>query len=407
MKSTEAKATQIGLESASGSAAESRLAESIGQPDGTRNGAVLEIILESVPLGIIAVDSDDRIAIVNKTALALLDANRSDVIGRPIDQIAACLQPTQGEGVSERLAGVAYTGTEYFCEISGQLIQVNETHVEASDLSRLLLLRDVTAFSNSNSKLDRLQQQLKELEGEVSQLRKVDHLKSRFISDMSHDLRNPLNSIIGFSSVILKGIDGPITDLQREDLTKINSSGKQLLSMLSDILDVTNLWSGKTELRCSPVNIAELVDSAITDAVSLIGDKDLTLERAIDPNLPVVHADKARVEQVLSHLLGNAIKYTEAGQITVSVSVDEGHVIVSVADTGIGIPAEHLDGIFEEFYRVDDPTAAKLKGLGLGLSISRRLVEMHGGKVWAESEAGIGSTFYFSIPIDAQVKSLT
>jgi signal transduction histidine kinase len=410
MNSTEAKSTQISLEPTSESASASKLAESITPTNGTHNGAFLEGVLEDIPLGIIAVDSSDQIALVNNAALTLLDADRSDVIGRPLDQIAACMQPLQETEISERLVGLVPESTGKICEMSGQLVHVCETTSETdeiSDLSRLLILRDVTSLVSSKERLERLQQQLDDLEKEVTLLRKVDYLKSRFISEMSHDLRNPLNSIIGFSSVILKGIDGPITELQREDLTKINSSGKLLLTMLSDILDVSGLWSGKTELRFSPVSIAELIQNSIEDAAQMVEGKDLSLEKAIDPTLPVVHADKARVEQVLSHYVRNAVKYTDEGQITISASVDGGHVIVSVADTGIGIPSEHIDGVFEEFYRVDDPAAAKLRGLGLGLSISRRLVEMHGGKVWAESETGTGSTFYFSIPVDARVKSLT
>lgn len=407
MKST-AESRQISLESTSGSVAASRLAESedIGHTDGTHISA----ILKSIPLGIIMTDPDDRIALVNDAALALLNADRSDVIERPLGQIAACIRPLQEDELTDRLSGLASEDSESICEVSGQLVHMSETAIEASEtsnLGKILVLRDVTLLVSSNAKLDSLQVQLKELEEEVTQLRKVDYLKSRFISEMSHDLRNPLNSIIGFSSVILKGIDGPITDLQREDLTKINSSGIQLTSMVSDILDVAHLWSGKTELRFSPIKLAEVIESAMDNAALLIGDKDLALEKTIARNLPVIHADKARLDQVLSHLLRNAVKYTESGQITVSASVEEGEVIVSVADTGIGIPAEHLDGVFEEFYRVDDPAAIKLRGLGLGLSISRRLVEMHGGKLWAESETGVGSAFHFSIPVDAHVKSLT
>ena len=153
-------------------------------------------------------------------------------------------------------------------------------------------------------------------------------------------------------------------------------------------------------LTLSDVALPEVVEDAMSMVTTLIEEKPIQLGQSLDPDLPIVRADKTRVRQVLLNLLTNAIKYTEQGQITVSASRDDGSIVISVADTGIGIPPEYVETIFEEFGRVDNSSTRKVDGLGLGLSISRRLVELHGGQIWVESEVGVGSTFYFSLPVD-------
>ncbi|HHN93414.1 MAG TPA: HAMP domain-containing histidine kinase, partial [Anaerolineae bacterium] len=195
-------------------------------------------------------------------------------------------------------------------------------------------------------------------------------------------------------------IDGPLTDMQREDLESIQKSGKHLLSLITDILDISRLWAGKLSLDLGEVSIPKVVDDAVEMAAPLIGDKPLALRRLVAPDLPPVRADEKRVRQVLINLLSNAIKYTDAGEVTVSTYRQDGRVIINVSDTGIGIPPEYQEAIFEEFRRVDDSRTRKVDGLGLGLSISRRLVELHGGEMGVESRPGEGSRFYFSLPID-------
>jgi len=238
----------------------------------------------------------------------------------------------------------------------------------------------------------------------VKEMREVDRLKSQFLANMSHELRTPLNSIIGFSRVILKGIDGPITELQQNDLTAIYNSGQHLLALINDILDLSKIEAGKMELAFDEVNIVEMINSVMSTATGLVKDKPIILKKNIAPNLPTARADAIRVRQVLLNLLSNAAKFTEEGEIRVEASVEPGpngqpEILISVSDTGPGIAEADQAKLFQPFSQVDDSPTRKTGGSGLGLSISRRLIEMHGGRIGVHSTVGQGSTFYFTLPI--------
>lgn len=239
----------------------------------------------------------------------------------------------------------------------------------------------------------------------ADQLRELDKLKSQFLANMSHELRTPLNSIIGFSRVILKGIDGPITDLQKQDLTAINSAGQHLLELINSVLDISKIEAGKMELAFEDnLNLADLITSAMSTAVGLIKDKPIKLIKEVQPDLPTVRADPTRIRQVLINFLSNAAKFTEEGSITVRAETQIGpegqpEVVVSVIDTGPGIALEDQDKLFKPFSQVDSSPTRKVGGSGLGLSISRLLIELHGGRIGVESEVGKGSRFYFVLPL--------
>jgi signal transduction histidine kinase/CheY-like chemotaxis protein len=238
-----------------------------------------------------------------------------------------------------------------------------------------------------------------ELQKTAEQLKEMDRLKTQFLANMSHELRTPLNSIIGFSRVILKGIDGPTTEQQRTDLTSIYSNGQHLLGLINDILDISRIEAGKIELVFEPLDLQHIFDGVMSTAVALVKDKPIKLEQEVAPDLPTIRADGMRLRQVILNLLSNAAKFTEEGQITLRAWADEEQITISVKDTGIGVPPEHQTTIFEEFLQVDASTTRRTGGAGLGLSISRHLVELHGGRMWVESEAGVGSTFTFTLPI--------
>ncbi len=232
----------------------------------------------------------------------------------------------------------------------------------------------------------------------AERLREVDRLKTEFLANMSHELRTPLNSIIGFSRVILKGIDGPLTELQTQDLEAIHGSGKHLLGLINDILDISKIEAGKMELAFEEVDLHLVVKGVMSSAIGLVKDKPIELRQEMPADLPLVWADATRSRQVLLNLVSNASKFTEQGSITVVARYDEALVTLGVRDTGMGIPPDQLENVFKEFTQVDASTTRKVGGTGLGLSISRRFVEMHGGKIWVESELGQGSTFYFTLP---------
>jgi signal transduction histidine kinase/putative methionine-R-sulfoxide reductase with GAF domain len=236
-------------------------------------------------------------------------------------------------------------------------------------------------------------------------LREVDKLKSQFLANMSHELRTPLNSIIGFSRVILKGIDGPISELQQQDLNAIYSAGQHLLNLINDILDISKIEAGKMELSfVDDVNLADLINSVLSTAVGLVKDKPIRLEQIIPADLPTLRADPTRLRQVILNLLSNAAKFTERGSITIEAGIQtpqpgQSEIIIKVTDTGIGISLEHQKNLFQPFTQVDGSATRKTGGSGLGLSISRLLVEIHGGQIGVESTEGKGSCFYFTLPV--------
>jgi signal transduction histidine kinase len=238
----------------------------------------------------------------------------------------------------------------------------------------------------------------------LEEMREADQLKSQFLANMSHELRTPLNSIIGFSRVILKGIDGPITDTQREDLNAIYNAGQHLLGLISDMLDISRIEAGKLDLTFGDVNLAEIITGVMTTAIGLAKDKPIELVTDIPEDLPIIRADSIRIRQVLLNLVSNASNFTEDGQIAVSArhiqKGEHNEILVAVADTGIGIAPENLDKLFEPFSQVDPSPTRKSGGTGLGLSIARHLVELHGGRIWVESSVDEGSTFAFTLPIE-------
>ena len=233
----------------------------------------------------------------------------------------------------------------------------------------------------------------------AEELREIDRFKTQFLANMSHELRTPLNSIIGFSRVMLKGIDGPLTELQSADLQSIHNSGQHLLSLINSILDMSKIEAGKMELAIEELALPPVLDAVLDTTKALIKDRPVELRTIVPDDLPTVWADAQRVRQVLLNLLSNAAKFTDEGQVTLTAEVGSEFVTISVADTGIGINPEAQNRLFVPFQQVDGSTTRRAGGTGLGLAISRSFVEMHGGQIWVESEPGQGSTFSFTLPI--------
>jgi signal transduction histidine kinase/DNA-binding response OmpR family regulator/putative methionine-R-sulfoxide reductase with GAF domain len=269
----------------------------------------------------------------------------------------------------------------------------------ADQINLMMTIANAAAVALENARLYEEQRQTAE------RLREVDKLKSQFLANMSHELRTPLNSIIGFSRVILKGIDGPVTELQQQDLSAIHNSGQHLLSLINDILDISKIEAGKMELAFDDaINMLDVVNAAMSFAVGLTKDKPIRLLKEVPAELPTVRADPTKVRQVLINFLSNAAKFTDEGSITVRASITSGpgkrpEIMVSVTDTGPGITPEDQARLFQPFTQVDASLTRKVGGTGLGLSISRRLIEMHGGRIGVESEIGKGSMFYFTLPL--------
>ena len=232
----------------------------------------------------------------------------------------------------------------------------------------------------------------------AEKLREVDRLKTDFLARMSHELRTPLNSIIGFADVLLMGLDGDLTERMLEDLQLIRSSGYHLRDIIGDILDMSRIEAGRLELSIESFDIQRVTGELMATAAPLAEQKGLTLKLDIADDVGPLVADRTRIRQVLWNIVGNAIKFTDRGQIRVEVRRDNGEVLFSISDTGIGIAEEHLPRIFDHFSQVDPGRRGSISGTGLGLSISKSLVELHGGHITVESEPGQGSIFRFTIP---------
>jgi len=267
------------------------------------------------------------------------------------------------------------------------------------DVAVLQILADQIAIAIENARAYELSQKA------IADMKEVDRVKNQFLANMSHELRTPLNSIIGFSRVILKGIDGPINDTQKQDLSAIYNSGQHLLSLINDILDLSKIEAGKMELAFTDVNLADMVNSVMSTATGLVKDKPIKLIAKVPESLPPVRADQTRVRQVMINFLSNAAKFTEEGNIVIEISLvtapktQKAEVMCTVTDSGPGIAPQDQGKLFLPFSQVDDSPTRKTGGTGLGLSICRSLIEMHGGRIGLlRSEVGVGSTFFFTLP---------
>jgi len=224
--------------------------------------------------------------------------------------------------------------------------------------------------------------------------------KTRFLTNMSHELRTPLNAIINFAHFLGDPEYGPIADQQRMFQSRILYNGEHLLGLINDLLDLSKIEAGMMDLACEAVELAPLFHGVMSTALGLTKEKGLALDLDMPESLPLVWIDKTRVRQVLLNLLSNAVKFTDQGGITLRARVGAaGFVHISVRDSGFGIAPEHQARVFEEFQQVQGDLNRAHQGTGLGLPISKRLIELHGGQIWLESAPGAGSTFWFTIPI--------
>jgi signal transduction histidine kinase len=239
----------------------------------------------------------------------------------------------------------------------------------------------------------------KELEAANRELAAASQHKSEFLANMSHELRTPLNAIIGFSEVLGERMFGELNDKQDEYLKDIHASGQHLLSLINDILDLSKIEAGRMELELTDFDLPTAIENALTLVRERAGRRGIALHQIVDQQLGQVRADERKIKQVLLNLLSNALKFTpEGGRVDVRAGLVNGLAEISVADTGVGIAPDDQEAIFEEFRQVGT-AAKKVEGTGLGLALSRKFVELHGGRIWVESQVGVGSTFTFTIPI--------
>ena len=237
------------------------------------------------------------------------------------------------------------------------------------------------------------------------QLERANRLKSEFLASVSHELRTPMNAIIGYTKLMLDGLDGELTAQQSTDLFRVAQAADNLLGLINGLLDLAKIEAGKMELNVEEVSMNEVTEEALELVRPHADEKGLEVRSLIPSALPNVWGDRARVRQVLANMLANAVKFTERGSVSVSASSAEGWVTISVTDTGVGITPEAQAYVFDEFRQADSSTTRRYGGTGLGLAISKRLITLHGGRIWVDSEVGKGSTFHFTLPIRVRAGS--
>jgi signal transduction histidine kinase/putative methionine-R-sulfoxide reductase with GAF domain len=274
-------------------------------------------------------------------------------------------------------------------KVIGTLTVVNSRQArrfQLDDLNLVTMLAGQAAIAIQNAQLYEAAQE-------------ADHLKSAFLASMSHELRTPLNSIIGFTGIILQGLAGPLNPEQEKQLNMVRDSSRHLLNLINDVLDISKIEAGQLEIVPEPLDVKEAVVKVVRTMTPLAEKKGLELVAEVSPAVGQNTSDRRRVEQILINLVNNAIKFTDQGEVRVECQISGDWVVTRVVDTGIGIKHDDMDKLFEAFRQIDTGVARRHEGTGLGLSICRRLTEMLGGEIWAESEWGMGSTFAFTLPI--------
>ncbi len=244
-----------------------------------------------------------------------------------------------------------------------------------------------------------LQEANKRLQSQQIQLEIASGHKSQFLASMSHELRTPLNAVLGYTELILDNIYGEVPANIRDILQRVQTSGRHLLGLINDVLDLSKIEAGKFTLSLQDYSLKEIVQAVAAAVEALAVEKKLALRVTVPPDLPRGRGDERRIVQVLLNLVGNAIKFTEAGEVRVQATVSDGQFLVVVSDTGPGISEADQQKIFEEFQQVDSASTRQKGGTGLGLPIAKKIIELHGGRMWVESTPGKGSTFSFTLPV--------
>jgi signal transduction histidine kinase/GAF domain-containing protein len=350
-------------------------------------------ILQSMTEGVIVLDTEQRIALLNLAAEHMLNFAADALIEHPLDVLANYGDTPEARQRASLVYDALYEGIKTANEREGiystsielhspqQTLAVNLSPVIASDggtYGDVAVLRDVT----------------REIE--------ADRTKRQFVSDVSHELRTPLTVVKGHIDLLLMGIHGPLNEQQTEMLSTAKTNARRLMELINDILDISRFEGGKIELSFEPLQMSEIVHDVVQSLRLEAEKKQMSITMDVPDTLPYVDADRRRLTQVVINLVSNAVKYTfDGGSIAIRAYLTPSNLLqLEVEDTGVGMSPEQLQKLFQPFYRADNPLRDRSGGTGLGLSIAKSLVELHGGEMWVTSELGKGSTFSFALPLE-------
>jgi signal transduction histidine kinase len=276
------------------------------------------------------------------------------------------------------------------------ILSVNRTSVRAFTEKQIEL---VTAFADQAVIAIENVRLFDEIQDKSHQLEEASQHKSQFLANMSHELRTPLNAILGYTELMADGAYGEPSEKMLGILKRLEANGKHLLGLINDVLDLSKIEAGQLVLELSDYSVQDIAQTVRSTLEPLAADKKLAFKVDVAPQLPPGRGDGRRLTQVLINLVGNAIKFTDAGEVAIKAEANNGSFHVSVRDTGPGISAADQAKLFQEFQQADNAITRKKGGTGLGLAISKRIIEMHGGRIWVESQPGRGSTFAFTLPV--------
>jgi PAS domain S-box-containing protein len=351
-----------------------------------------QAILDSIADGVVVNNPKGQVILMNPAAERILNRSRHDLITTNVhDLIKAFDAPERTTALTAIEQTLAQANSPSQIKVTSVILEMDKRVISAH-MAPVIARHDeflgvVTIFHDITKEVE------------------ADRAKSEFISTVSHELRTPMTAIKGYTDLLYGGVVGPLNDNQEHFLNVIKNNSNRLIALINDLLDISRIETGLVRFEPVPVKIGEIITDVVEAVAASAQEKGLTLTYKVDAGLPEVMGDRDRLYQVLTNLIGNAFNYTPEGSVSVAVTKVGEAVQVSVHDTGIGVKSEDIGRIFDRFYRAEDPLVQEASGTGLGLPIVKMFVEMHGGRVWVDSEEGTGSTFTFILPaLGAEVK---
>lgn len=381
---------------------------------------LLSEVFKTMNEGILVCDDSGRLTRINKAALSILELKEIDEISfAQITEAAVSeadpklISDIHSLPMDKVLIGKSFINEEFLLKLKGfdgKVIQVSGHKLSDSEgltIGAFITINDITQKKRAEEELllygDHLEmlveQRTAELEKEKERAESADRLKSAFLATMSHELRTPLNSIIGFTGILLQEKPGQLNPEQKKQLGMVQNSARHLLSLINDVLDISKVESGQLKIFPEEFDIKPVIQKVIENVKPAAAKKELMLHATISESVRTINTDKLRFQQILINLVNNAIKFTENGFVRLDAKVEAGLLKIRVIDTGIGIPADQMDKLFKPFVQIDSGLTRKHEGTGLGLSICKKLAGLLHGEISVESDFGVGSTFFVTLPL--------